>query len=281
MIWIVYNTSTGAVISYSETEPNTLSNESKTEVDFNFGDSTPHIYKYDGSGIIKNDSIWVVYNDSDGSIVSTGAKEPSVDSGQSKALVNHVFNLLQPTTFWKVSGGAIVENNEETEKSDDDLGYKYYVSFNYARSTSSSKTLYTGKSTNSSNNAGRYDSNNVIPHMIPCGCKISKVNIVCAGMASSSNADNGILDFQIDLINAKTTGSEDVIKSLQIPIDGSKYNIGDRYNRNSDLDIRESYPLDIDVPDNTMLSSKFTSQFGADKIVAFRYLHLTFELTEV
>ncbi len=100
-------------------------------------------------------------------------------------------------------------------------------------------------------------------------------------MASSSIADNGILDFQINLVNAKTTGSEDVIESLQIPIDGIKYDVGDYYNRNSDLDIRESYSLNIDIPENTMLSCKFIRQLGPDKIAAFRYLHLTFELTEV
>ena len=284
MNWILYNSSTGGIISTHISEPSTSSGQSKVELGYTLSGSYLQYLKWDGLNVVRNDQVWVVYDSSSGEILSTHAEEPIVLSGQSKGVVDYGFKSRQPLSFWKYDNGNIIENTSVTEAEDEqDSPNKYYIHFNYARSTSSSsRVLYTGKSTSSSNSSGRYDSNSVIPHLIPCGCKITKVNLVCAGMASSSVANNsGELDMRIDLIDAKTTGNGDLIETLQMPIDGSKYNVGDYYNRNADLDVRESFDLDIDINENVMLAATFKSQTGGSKIAAFRHLHIAFEITEV
>lgn len=56
MIWIVYNTDTGVLISSSTTEPSINQDESKVEVDFIFNAGQPfYFFKYDGSDVVEND----------------------------------------------------------------------------------------------------------------------------------------------------------------------------------------------------------------------------------
>jgi len=110
MIWILYNSATGGIISTHESEPSTGAGESKANINFEFGSSQLFVYKWNGSNVVRNNQIWVVYDDSDGGILSLHAEEPNTVPGQSKVIVDFHFNLIQPFSMWKIESGVVVAN---------------------------------------------------------------------------------------------------------------------------------------------------------------------------
>jgi len=146
MIWILYNTSTGGVITYSETEPSLTTGQSKIEVDFNFGNSEPFIYKWDGSNIVRNDSIWIKYNNSDGSIIEFSSEEPTVNAEEGKVLKDFFYNPLQPLRFYTVPENP--EDPIEVENTEESVNREYrhlYFNFNNYIETDTSKKYIPSK----------------------------------------------------------------------------------------------------------------------------------------
>lgn len=279
MGWIVYNTTTKGIISYSENEPSVGPGESKEDITLDLS-SVQHLYKlaWISGSIERNTSLYVSYRNSDGVVQGFSANEPASATGYSFIITDYRFNFNILPSEYKIISGQ-VEMNENAKEDEPVTGDSYYVWFNYARSTSSSKVLYTGKSTASSNKDGRYDQNNVIPNLIPFNAAIDQVGLVMAGAAVSGSTVDDEVDLNIELVNANASGSKDVIDNLKIPIDTSKYNIGRRYNRNTDLDIREVYDIDpVRLPINTMLSGEFKRVTGISDIAAIRNMYVWFRI---
>ena len=117
MSWIIYNTSTGGVISKHATEPTIGTGESKVDITgiYTLPDENLFIFKWDGSTIVRNNAIWVKYDATTEVLISLHAENPTTGAGESKVNVDHIFNLMQPLNFWKWDGSNIVENTDITQ----------------------------------------------------------------------------------------------------------------------------------------------------------------------
>ena len=135
MIWVLYNKDTGGIISTHEEEPfadGIVRDKSLVNYSFPTG-AALHLFKLDGSTIVRNDQRWITYDSTTYQVLTLGSEEPiSLDSGVSKAIVDTTkFNYGQPLYHWKYDGNSDVveatfEEKVEKEKEENpsftDLG---------------------------------------------------------------------------------------------------------------------------------------------------------------